>query len=184
MERYISNVARRYGKAMFDLAREANSLEGLVRDMNLLLQLFLRMPDLEKLFRNRYIGKQKRMAMAGAVFKNVGLSDLSIRSILFIIEKNRPEFVLQVVAYAKSLALECLGIQAIALTVSGEVDVDLLKCEIEKRMKNSLNAKVICDVAIDPSLIGGFTLEHRDRVYDASVKGMLGAMKAEMIGQG
>ena len=52
---------------------------------------------------------------------------------------------------------------------------------LENRLSTSLNAEVILQVEVDPSLIGGLTIKVGDKVIDDSVRGKLKQLKTQLI---
>jgi F-type H+-transporting ATPase subunit delta len=86
-----------------------------------------------------------------------------------LIQKNREEFLDVILEEIDRLLLEHLNLSKVKIRIAHEID-DNLKDQLEEKISNLLNQRIISDYAIDPQIIGGFIAETESRVIDASIR--------------
>ncbi|MGH7764686.1 MAG: F0F1 ATP synthase subunit delta [Candidatus Dormibacteraceae bacterium] len=158
-------AARRYARAVFDLAQEAGEVAGWghrvarVRDL-------LANPEVAAVVTNPTIAVDDRMALISQAPHELDPEATNLAKLL--IESNRVTEVNAVVDEYERLADEAAGRVRATVTTAVELkpaDRDRLAEELSKR----LGKEVRIDAVVDPRILGGLKLQYGDRLVDASV---------------
>jgi F-type H+-transporting ATPase subunit delta len=172
-------IAARYAQALFELAKEANTLAALEADADALDAALAASPELVAMIGSPVIARAEQAAAMAAVAAKMGLSELTANT-LALMAGNRRLFVLpQLVANVKArIAVE-----------KGEVTAEVtsatkLSAAQAKKLAETLKAKVgktvKLNTTVDESLIGGLIVKLGSTMIDTSVKAKLAALQNAM----
>jgi F-type H+-transporting ATPase subunit delta len=164
-----STVAERYGGALFDLARESNSVESIEHALDNFLGLLRESADLRRFVLSPMFSAVELEQGLSAILSSVGITGLA-RDFLLVLAKNRRLFAAESVIKAyKSLCAKSRGeveaevISAVPLTQAQTQDLtDTLRQKLGKTP--ALAAKV------DPRLLGGLIVRVGSRMIDTSLR--------------
>jgi F-type H+-transporting ATPase subunit delta len=158
-------AARRYAKAVFDVARD----EGQVAEWgHRLAQVreVLSDPEVVSVLTNPTIAVEDRMALVSAtphVFDGPATNFARL-----LIESSRVRDVPDIEQEFQRLADEAAGRVQATVTTAVELtpkDRDRVEAELSKRLGKEIRMHVI----VDPHILGGLKLQYGDRLIDASV---------------
>ena len=172
-------LATRYAKCLFDLAIEKGELEKVYEDMKLLHEICKTSRDFVNLLKSPIIPVDKKEKILGGIFKGK-VSPLTGEFTRLLVRKGReinfPEITTAFIEQYK----EYKGIQTVKLTTAVPVSADI-KQDIINKVQARVNANEIqLEEKINPDIIGGFRLELRDYLIDATIQHVLNKAKAEL----
>lgn len=174
-----SPIARRYARALFDLAREQGRADAVAADLAALTRLGEHRDDYEALIGPYALKESDRANIWRAMLE--GRSDpLTLRFVLFLVHKNRAALLGEIIREYDALHLESQGIQAISVTSAAPL-TDAQADEIAARMGRKLGRSVRVKRSVDPSLLGGFVVRAGDTVHDYSVDHQLNRLHHRLI---
>ena len=164
-----STVAERYAGALFDLARESNSVESIEHALDKFLGLLRDSADLSRFVLSPMFSTVEQEQGLSAILKSVGITGLA-GDFLLVLAKNRRLFAAESVIKAyKSLCAKSRGeveaevISALPLTQAQTQDLtDTLRQKLGKTP--TLTAKV------DPRLLGGLIVRVGSQMIDTSLR--------------
>ena len=168
-------VARRYAEAFLETASEAEIKE--------LLQIGAELERGKTLF---YLSlpsfsiHQKEEFLFGFL---PALSDNLKRFLLLLLTKRRIAMLPQIIEELLRLKREREGI-AEALIRSAIPLLPEEKEHLQRILENKFNKRIILEEEVDPSLIGGFTVEVEGKMIDASLKGFLMRLREKLVSRG
>ncbi|MCL2761327.1 MAG: ATP synthase F1 subunit delta [Desulfuromonadales bacterium] len=165
-------IARRYTKALVQLAVEENALEKFQQELSEVEMLLLNQPELNAVLLSPVYGVEEKHTVFGEIAAKLGLSETIRNFFMLILERNRLSCLPNIVSLYKDLADELSGVMRAVVTSAlkiNEVKVEEVKTALEK---NS-GKKVILKVEEDPALIGGIVTKIGNMVLDGSVKTQL-----------
>ena len=171
-------LASRYAKSLIDLAIEQNSLEEILKDMQLLDAICTQSREFVTMMRSPVIKADKKLAITEAVL-NGRISAMTFGFIKLLINKGREQNLDEI---AKAFITQYRAnkkIRMVKLTTAAAIDpavVDLLRSKLEAGHTGS---SIQMETAIDPSILGGFILDMGDRQLDASVVRELNDIKKQ-----
>jgi F-type H+-transporting ATPase subunit delta len=158
-------AARRYAKAIFQLAQEEGHVEEWGKRMTSVRTL-LSDPDVAAVLTNPTIPNDRRMALISAAPHVLDPEATNLAKLL--IESNRVGDVGAIEEEFQRLADEAAGRVRATVTTAVELtpkDRDRVEDELSKRLGKEIRMQVV----VDPRILGGLKLRYGDRLIDASV---------------
>lgn len=165
-------IARRYAKALVQLAAEESAVEKFHGELANVEALFAAHPELGSLLSNPAYGIEAKLDTLKDVSGKLELSGTIRNFLLLLQERNRMSCLPAISACYSILADELSGVVRPVITSAlalGDAQIAEIKAALEK----STGKKVIMTVEIDPGLIGGVVTKIGDKVLDGSVKTQL-----------
>jgi F-type H+-transporting ATPase subunit delta len=178
-ETLVSGMAGRYATALFDLARDANTIDTVKSDLGRFDALVAESPDLARLVRSPVFSADQQLQALSAVLDSMGIGGLAAR-FLKLVTKNRRLFAARdMVRGYRELVAQHNGEATAEITVA-----EPLKDEHAAALKNALKAvsgkDVDLAVKVDPAIIGGLVVKLGSRMIDSSLRTKLQAIKHAM----
>lgn len=174
-----TGIAKRYAKAMFELARDENALASLETDVDALDAAIRESADLRDLITSPIYGRDEQAAGIAAVAKAMEMSP-HVSNLLALMASKRRLFVLpQMIRVLRDMIA----------TEKGEVTAEVTSAKAltktqSERLAKSLSAQSGKDVKIiatvDESLIGGLVVKIGSKMIDTSIASKLRALQNTM----
>lgn len=161
-------LAGRYAKSLLDISKEQGQLEAVYDDMLTLQNVFKSSREFGTLLRSPVVSADKKNKIISAVLKGK-LSTLTFTFMTLLVSKARegvlPEIVPAFIAQYKKFK----NIYPVKLVTAAPVS-EAVKTEIVDRVRQTSDMQQIeLEAAVNPDLIGGFTLQAGDKLIDASI---------------
>lgn len=174
-------LAARYAKSLLDLAIEKNSLEDILKDMQLLNAICIQSRDFAGMLRSPVISSDRKLNVITEVLKSYSVNALTTAFINLLVTKGRelnlPEIAVAFLAQYNTVK----HIRVVKLTTATKMDASI-KSSIEAKIAGFMPTDTMqLETAIDEQLIGGFVLEVEDKLYDASVRKHLTDIKTMLV---
>jgi F-type H+-transporting ATPase subunit delta len=170
-----SKISVRYAKALFALAKEANSFDLLKKDMELLSQCIHEIPELHFVIQSPVIKVSEKIRLFEESFRT-SFSPITFSFINLVLERRREEYLAGISRYFLGLLKAEQGIQSAALVTATPLD-ETLRQSILRFITKKFNSKIELDEKVDDKLIGGFILRVGDQQIDASLSSKLEHIK-------
>lgn len=167
-----NTIARRYAKALVQLGSEGGLIDRFRDELTQVEGLFSVNAELQQAFANPAFTADQKKAVMGEVIAKAGCSELVGNFLLLLVDKNRVAFLSQIVQTYATLADDYSGVirpvikSAFALS---DAQVASIQTALEKRS----GKKVVPQVMVDSSLVGGVVTQIGDTAFDSSVKTQL-----------
>lgn len=171
-----SEAASRYAHAVFDLAKEAKTLDAVEQDFAKFAAAWKESADLREAARSPLIEPEVKAQALTAVAEKLGLSDLGRKAIGVVALNRRASELPAIAAAYRALVARERGARQVEI-VSARPLRDDEKSAIVGQLGKQLGAKVEAETSVDESLIGGFVVRVGSRQFDASVKAKLDALR-------
>ncbi len=176
----VRTLARRYARALLDVARERNAVDQIEGDLQALVELRRRSPELRALFNHPSLGREQkqrvlREALSGKVHDaTLGLLDVLVeKKRLFALEEIAHEFD-RVSDKVQGIA----RVEARSFLPLTDAQKAKLTAKLQARRHKT---RIVLDEKVDPSLLGGIVLRLDDLVIDGSVAGRLKRLKERLL---
>ncbi|SEQ26015.1 ATP synthase F1 subcomplex delta subunit [Devosia sp. YR412] len=175
----LTQIARPYASALFDLAASENQLASVETSLSDVSRLIGESADFARFLRSPVITSDDKAGALDAVLAKATTNPL-VANFLKLVAKNGRLFALDAII---------TGFRELAATARGEVTADVtsaapLTGEQVKSLSATLKAKIGKSVTlnqfVDPSLIGGLQVKVGSQLIDSSLKTKLAAMKIAM----
>lgn len=173
-------IAKRYGRAIFDLAVSAGEGGRLSEDFLLIKEATRQIPSFVRALSDGRVGTGKRMAAVSAIARELNLSEKS-GAFLKLLVKNGRASILGLILSDFAVRFEHNLKLAVCSASVAEINIaDETREKIEEIVGKVTGTKATCSVNVSPPIIGGFLLKIGDVKYDASLKGKLERMKEKL----
>ena len=172
-------MAGRYATALFELARETNSIDAVKADLERFDAMVGESADLNRLVRSPVFSAAEQLQALSAVLDRAGIGGLAAK-FLKLVTMNRRLFAARdiVRGYRELVALH-KGEATAEITVAEQ-----LKDDHVAALKSALQAvsgkDVDLNIKIDPAIIGGLVVKLGSRMVDTSLRTKLNAIKHAM----
>jgi F-type H+-transporting ATPase subunit delta len=175
----ILRVASRYAKSLLDLSIEQNKVEVVKSDLESFLKVLAMNHNKRVLLRNPIVKAQIKINIVNKIF-GASFDQLTLAFMAIVLKKGRGPYLKEIAESYIQQYNEMNNI--ITATVKSAVDLnESTSKEIQDFVAKSFNKKVILSQIKDQSLIGGFTLQIGDRMFDGSISGKLQKAKKELL---
>jgi F-type H+-transporting ATPase subunit delta len=172
-------IAKRYAKALFNLAQEDGKVEQYGEELDGFVRLSGELPDLANAIQNPLYTEAARKSVFHAVADKIGLSAILKSFINLLIEKKRIQNVAEIAEYYHKLIDEHANIARARIKAATQLDEGVVQ-EIAQTLEKMTGKKVLVEFHQDSSLIGGIVAQIGDLVLDGSVKRQLLHFKETM----
>jgi F-type H+-transporting ATPase subunit delta len=158
-------AARRYAKAVFELAQAEGKVDEWAQRLRRVRELFAD-PEVAAVLTNPTIPVTQREALV-ATAPHL-FDDETTNLARLLIESGRVDEAPAIEQEFQRLADEVAGRVRATVTTAIELERDD-RDRVERELSRRLNKEVRLDVVVDPRVIGGLRLQYGDRVVDATV---------------
>jgi F-type H+-transporting ATPase subunit delta len=161
-------LATRYAKSIVDLAIEQNQLEVVCTDMKFILGICKTNPDFVAVLRSPIIKPSAKVKIIESITKEkVSLLTTAFIKLLVvkIREINLPEIAAAFVDQYNTIN----NILKVKITTAVQISDSLRDTILSQIEGNGTAAKIDLETAVNESLIGGFVLETKAKLLDASI---------------
>ncbi|MEJ5300697.1 MAG: ATP synthase F1 subunit delta [Thermodesulforhabdaceae bacterium] len=165
-------VARRYAKALFELARDEGRLEGCMDELKALERLLDEVPEFEQVLKSPLYPEEVKKQVLRSVKDQTELSPLLSRFLELLVEKRRIDYFRDIVRVYEKLYDEYNGIVRAEVIAATDLDEKVIE-KIATSLKEKVGKTVIVEFKKDPNLIGGVIAKVGDLVLDGSVRTQL-----------
>ena len=173
-------MAGRYATALFELARDAKSVDAVKTDIEKFDAMLAESPDLLRLVRSPVYGAEERARALAAVLTKAGVEGLAANFLLFVASNRRLFAVRDMLRDFRVLVARWKGEVRAEVTVAERLSDSRME-EIKNTLKSITGGKAIdLNVKIDPAIIGGLTVKLGSRMVDSSLRTKLNAIKHAM----
>jgi F-type H+-transporting ATPase subunit delta len=172
-------IARVYAVAFMDVAAKQPNAAELTDEVDGLVGVLNRLPELEAMFRSMLIAPDDKEQLIDRAFGH-RMSPTVVNFLKVLSRHNRLGLLRSISSIVKKMHKERSGIAEVEVRVATELD-DALRQEISERIERALDKRPELQVTLDPSLIAGIWVRVGDRVFDGSIRTQLEHTRRHMI---
>ncbi len=174
----MNRVAKRYAKAIFELASEKNILNTVEKDFVFLSKLIAESPELNQLLANPLIIEEKKITVLKQVIGQK-INTLTFDFLQLLAAKRRLKILPAVLENFRQMMLEHRNIVEGELISAVELDQKQIAA-IKSQLEQSLGKNVELRSIIQPEIIGGFVVRVQDVVIDNSIRLQLDKLREKL----
>ncbi len=178
-EPIVTGMVGRYATALFDLAREANTIDAVKSDLERFDGLVAQSPDLARLVRSPVFSAREQIQALAAVLDRAGIRGLAAKFLKLVASNRRLFAVRDMVKAFRELVAEFEG-KATAEVVVAEPLGDKHVVALRDALKMVSGKDIDLDIKIDPAIIGGLVVKLGSRMVDTSLRTKLEAIRQAM----
>jgi F-type H+-transporting ATPase subunit delta len=174
-------AARRYARALLDVARESADPESVAVELRSVAGLLDAERPLRALLANPAVPTRTKLAIAEAIAAKAGWSVLMTRLLRLLVGRGRSELVPQIARSYQALWNAERGVVEAEARAAVEFDAGQLGALTEAIQKLT-GQKAQVSFQLEPELLGGVVLRLGGRTYDGSVRSQLAGLRRRMSG--
>ncbi len=173
------SVARRYARALIELANETAGLEVMQRELQTLAQA-VASPELTELAVNPSYTREQRKAVLEEVMKaGGGAHPMVANFVLLLVDRDRLAYLPDIARQFREMADAAAGRirgKVTTATTLGEEPVKNVKRGLERLTQR----EVILEFEVQPALLGGMRAQVGSTVYDGSLQSQLETLRRDL----
>jgi len=179
----VAGMAGRYASALFELAREAKTVDGIKADLDRFAGLLAESADLRRLVRSPVFAAEDQLRALTVILEHAGLGPLAV-NFLKLVTANRRLYAIgdMIKAFAVLYARHKGEVMA-AVTVAEPLG-DRQRRALAGALKSVTAENVALTVTVDPAIIGGLIVKLGSRMVDTSLRTKLNSIRQAMKGSG
>nr|WP_041697184.1 MULTISPECIES: F0F1 ATP synthase subunit delta [Rhizobium/Agrobacterium group] len=172
----VSAVAERYASSLFELAREAGSVDAVAGDLNRFQAMIDESVDLQRLVTSPAFTSEQQASAIAALCDKAEIGGL-VGNFLKLVAANRRLFAVPgMIAAFRMIAARHRGELAADVT-SAHALTPAQETELKEALKSATGKTVTMFVTVDPSLLGGLIVKIGSRQIDTSLRTKLSTLK-------
>jgi F-type H+-transporting ATPase subunit delta len=179
-----ASIAKRYVKALFELADSMGKIDVIARDLSDLDAMIDASDDLRGVIKASAMSRDDQAKIMQAILTTSGADDLMVKFVgticmngrLFALPQMIKGFLADLAKRRGEISAEVIS--AVPLDASHQADVMEAIASVTK------SDKIALETSVDPSLIGGLVVRIGSRMIDTSIKTKLNRLEAAMKGVG
>jgi F-type H+-transporting ATPase subunit delta len=176
----IRIIAKRYAKALVQLAEEKKSIDKTQADLAAFVSAVDSLPALQKLFASPVFTPENKKAVIKDLGGKLGVQSTTLRFVEHLAETGRIRYIKDVYeAFQEILADRTNRAMARLTTAAAISPADL--ADIKKKLETLTGKQVDIDSKVDASLIGGAKAQIGSVVYDGTIKNQLTKMRNQLM---
>ena len=178
-ETSVSGVSGRYATALFELARDENSIDAVLVDLDQFNSMLEESTDLQRLVRSPVFSAEIQLSALTAILNQAGIGGIAANFLKVLTTNRRLFAVADVIRAFRALVAKYKGKAAADVTVAealNEKNLDALKAAL----KSVTGKDVALNVKVDPAIIGGLVVKLGSRMIDSSLRTKLNSIKHAM----
>ena len=165
-------IARRYAKALVQLGSEGGQVDRFREELGAIERLFSANAELRAAFADPALTLEQKKAIMKELVAKAACTELVGNFLMLLVDKNRVAFLGQIVQAYERLADEFSGVIRPMIRTAFPLDASQVAA-IQGALEKRSGKKVVPQVAVDQSLLGGVVTQIGDIAYDSSVKTQL-----------
>jgi F-type H+-transporting ATPase subunit delta len=173
--------ARRYARALLDVATEKKQEEPLRAEIEAMAALIAGHRDLAGLLSHPAVSAERKRKLAGAVAERAGASELMRRLLALLGERDRLALLPDIGAAYVSLLNARRGVVAAEAVSATPLDEAQARA-VTEALASLTGREVALTSRVDPALRGGMLVKMEGRTYDGSVRARLAALRHRLSG--
>ncbi|MEO0618061.1 MAG: F0F1 ATP synthase subunit delta [Pseudomonadota bacterium] len=172
-------MAGRYASALFELARDNNSLDAVASDLDAFDAALGESGDLQRLVRSPVFTAEQQQSAITAVLEKAGANPLTAK-FLKLVAKNRRLFaVSDMIGGFRAYLAEHRGELSADVTSAMPLDNQQMQT-LQATLKETMGQDVQINTKVDASILGGLIVKVGSRMVDSSLKTKLNNLKVAM----
>jgi F-type H+-transporting ATPase subunit delta len=176
----IRIIAKRYAKALVQLAEEKKAVDRTKTDLEAFVGAVDLEPSLQKLLASPVFTPDSKKAVIRELAAKLGMQEVTRRFVEHLAETGRIRYIRDVhEAFVEILAERTNRAMARLTTATSLNNGDL--AAIKTKLEALTGKQVDIDATVDASLIGGAKAQIGSVVYDGTIKNQLAKMRTQLL---
>ncbi len=176
----MATVGSVYAKAVFELAREKNSVDGVAQQLRAFWEACRSHRALSAALTGPTVETRARQAILSDLLSSLEVSGLAKKLLELLAERGRLAELPQIMDQLDAMIESSQGIMAGRVRSAVELSADEVNV-LSNALAKRVGKRVRLDQEVDPSLLGGVVATVAGRTFDASLRTQIERFKNELI---
>ncbi|UOQ50253.1 F0F1 ATP synthase subunit delta [Gracilibacillus caseinilyticus] len=173
-----TNVAKRYAEALFQIAKEKETIDFLEAELATVKEVFQSNQEFLKFLHHPKVDADKKKQLLNEAFQ--GFSKDVLHTLSLLVDRHNEAIIEEIATAFITLAQDARGVKE-ATIYSVRALSDAEQEEIQQVFTKKWNIKELkINNQIDPNLLGGVKIRIGNTVYDGSIKGKLDRLERQI----
>ena len=173
-------IARRYAKALVNLAEKENDLYSAGKNLTVITEVYKENSELRQVLSDTKVSSRVKQEILKDVLNTIKTSKLVVTFSRYLLAKRRIDILPDIERAFNLLLQEKLGRIEANVTAAYELPKETVK-KLVNAISSYSGKEVKVNVAIDPSIIGGMVTRIGSMVIDGSIKTHLNKIRQSII---
>lgn len=171
-----SNVGARYAQALFDLATEENKVAAVEADLKSLKAAIAESADLRTLLASPAFAAADKAKGIDAIAAKAGFDSTTRKFLGLVAANGRASALRGAITAFEALAAKARGAVSAEVTTAQAL-TDAQAKGVAAALRQALGKDPEIETRVDPSILGGIKVRVGSRLFDASLRSKLDALK-------
>jgi len=176
----IQTIAKRYAKALVELAEEKTAVDKIKGDLASFVAAADAQPSLQMLFTNPVFTPENKKTVIKELAGKLKMQPTTQLFVEYLAEKGRIRYVKDVYEAFLEILAERQNRATVRLTTAVPINTNDL-ADIKNKLELLTGKQVDIDAQVDASLIGGARARIGSVVYDGTIKNQLTKMRMKLM---
>lgn len=176
----MAGLARRYARALLELASEQKQIDRVGKDLNELAAMWAASEELRELFGNPQFGLAARKSVLTELLTRAGVSPTVRNAALYLADHNRVAALPEIARAFAALAERAEDAVHAEVTSAAPLS-EAYYAQLQRALEQATGKKVTIERKTDAALIAGVVTRVGDRVFDGSVRTRLAELKESLM---
>ena len=176
-----ASLSGRYAMALFELARDSNTIDAVSGSLNTLKQALAESDDLRRLTTSPLVTRSEALNAVAATAKSLALDGLTAKFLGVLAQNRRLGQLGAVIRSYGQLAAAHRGETTAEVTSAHPLSADQVTA-LKAKLKTQLDRDVAIDLTVDPAILGGLIVKVGSRQVDGSIRSKLNTLAIAMKG--
>lgn len=176
-----SNIAGRYARAFFEIAKQERRYEDYSRELGLFSAVLRENKNLTEFLANPLFTRPEKRAVVEAILQKAGISELTANFLKLLVDKRRIGIISDIESRYRKLMDEALNKVRVAVRTAFPLTGELA-AQLQEGLERLTGKQVEMTVDVDASLLGGVVVRIGDTLYDGSIRTQLNKIK-DLLGE-
>jgi F-type H+-transporting ATPase subunit delta len=172
-------TARRYAKALYELAHAGGETDAIGRELEQVAAVAAGEPRAHDVLTRPWIKPEDRRGVATAIAQKLGTRKLVQDFVGLVAERGRADHLPEIVAAYRTLVDAEHG-QARAQVRTAVAFTDRERQDLSARLGRALGKRIILEEQVDATLLGGFIAQVGSLILDGSLDGQLARLRQRL----
>jgi F-type H+-transporting ATPase subunit delta len=175
----VSSTARKYARALADVARESNATERVEQDLRAFAEAFQKHGELREVLFSPTVPLDAKRKIVEQVAKGMGLIKIVVNFLLVILEHSRLGLLEEFVEAYQDVLDDFAGVVRVEVFSSYPLRSGV-QGRLEKVMTELTGKVVKLSYRVDETLIGGVKLQLGSMVFDGTIRTQLEELRRQL----
>jgi len=175
----IASIARRYARALLEIAADNNSVDAFGRQLEAFSAALSQSEELRSLLANPAFSREIRHQSFDAMVGTLGLAPAVANLTRLLIDRDRASELPQISRIYRDLSDELAGRARAQVRAATSLSADQVS-QLEGALSNAVRRVVTLEAQVDPELLGGAVAQVGSFLFDGSIKGQLRELRREL----